>query len=81
MWMRLFAVCKALLHNLRLLDSLRYQCAWIGRAIGVPQIKKVVMAKEIEFCMPTRFRRRFKAAPQVQFGKVIEFCLVTKKSA
>jgi len=39
------------------------------------------MAKVIEFYIPTRFRRPFKAAPQVQFGKVIEFCLATKKSA
>jgi hypothetical protein len=41
----------------------------------------MVMAKVIEFYTPTRFRKPLKAAPQVQFGKIIEFCLLTKKSA
>jgi hypothetical protein len=81
MWMRLFAVCKALLHKLLLRHSVGCRCGWIGRAIGVQEIKEIVMAKVIEFYIPTRFRRRFKAAPQVQFGKVIEFCLETKKLA
>jgi hypothetical protein len=39
------------------------------------------MAKVMEFYTPTRFRRPLKAAPQVQVGKVVEFCLPTKKSA
>jgi hypothetical protein len=38
------------------------------------------MAKVIEFYIPTHFRRP-KAAPQMQFGKIVEFCLPTKKSA
>jgi hypothetical protein len=39
------------------------------------------MAKVIEFYIPTRFRRPLKAAPQVQSGKIVEFCLPTKESA
>jgi hypothetical protein len=72
---------QALLHKLWLRDSVRYQWGRIGRAIGVRKIKEVVMAKVIEFYIPTRFRRPLKAAPQVQFGKLVEFCLQTKKSA
>jgi hypothetical protein len=57
------------------------RCGWVGRAIGVRDVKEIVMAKVIEFYTPTRFRKPLKAAPQVQFGKIIEFCLLTKKSA
>ncbi len=39
------------------------------------------MAKVIEFYIPTRFRKPLTAAPQVQVGKIVEFCLQTKKSA
>lgn len=39
------------------------------------------MAKVIEFYIPTHFRRPLKAAPQVQVGKLVEFCLPAKKSA
>ena len=39
------------------------------------------MAKVMEFYIPTRFRRPLKAAPQVQFGKIVEFCPPAKKSA
>jgi hypothetical protein len=39
------------------------------------------MAKVIEFYIPTSFRKPLKAAPRVQFGKIVEFCLPTKKSA
>jgi len=42
---------------------------------------EVVMAKVIEFYIPTSFRKPLKAAPRVQFGKIVEFCLPTKKSA
>ncbi len=79
--MRSCAVCKALLHKLRLRDSVCCRCGWIGRAIGAREIKEIVMAKVIEFYVPTRFQRPLKAAPQVQVGKIIEFCLDTKKSA
>jgi hypothetical protein len=41
----------------------------------------MVMAKVIEFYTPTTFRRPLKAAPQAQFGKIVEVCLPTKKSA
>jgi hypothetical protein len=39
------------------------------------------MAKVIEFYIPTHFRKPLKVAPQVRFGKIVEFCLPTKKSA
>ena len=81
MWMRSRPVCKALLHKLRLRDFVRCRCGWIGRAIGVREIKEIVMAKVIEFYIPTRFRRPWKAVSQVQFGKIIELCLQSKKSA
>ena len=78
--MRSGAIHKALLHKLRLRDSLRCR-GWIAWAIGVREIKEVVMAKVIEFYIPTRFRRPLKTAPQAQFGKIVEFCPPTKKSA
>jgi hypothetical protein len=81
MWMRFGATHKALLHKLRLRDSLRCRCGWIAWVIGVREIKEVVMAKVIEFYIPTRFRRPLKTAPPAQFGKIVEFCLRAKKSA
>jgi hypothetical protein len=79
--MRSCAVSEALLRKLRLRISVRDRCGWIGRAIGIREIKDVIMAKVIEFYIPTRFRRPLKAAPPVQFGKLVEFCLPTKRSA
>jgi hypothetical protein len=79
--MRSGAVCNALLRKFFLYDSVGCRCGWIGRAIGVREIKGIVMARVIEFYIPTRFRRRLKEAPQVRVGKIIEFCLDTKKSA
>ena len=81
MWMRLFAVFEALLHKLLLRDSLRCRCGWIAWVIGVREIKEVVVAKVIEFYIPTRFRRPLKTAAQAQLGKIVEFCLPTRKSA
>jgi|GEM_PF-861400 len=81
MWMRSGAIHKALLHKLRLHDSLRCRRGWIAWVIGVREIKEVVMAKVIEFYIPTRFRRPLKTAAQAQLGKIVEFCLPTRKSA
>jgi hypothetical protein len=39
------------------------------------------MAKVIEFYLPKNFQKPLKWAPQLQCGKVIEFCSQTKKSA
>jgi hypothetical protein len=78
--MRSGAIRKALLHKLRLRDSLRCR-GWIAWAIGAREIKEVVMAKVIEFYIPTRFRRPLKTAPPAQFGKIVEFCPPAKKSA
>jgi hypothetical protein len=81
MWMRSCAVSRALLRKLRLCASVRCQCGWIGSAIGVREMKEVVMAKVIEFYVPTHFRRPSKAASHLQVGNVVEFCLQPKKSA
>jgi hypothetical protein len=80
MWMRSGAIRQAFLHKFRLRDSWRCR-GWIARAIGARELKEVVMAKVIEFYIPTRFRRPLKTAPQAQFGKIVEFCLPAKKSA
>jgi hypothetical protein len=40
-----------------------------------------IVAKVIEFYIPTNFAKRVKWVPSQQRGKVIEFCLPTKKSA
>ena len=45
------------------------------------KIKELVMAKVIEFYVPMNFRKPLKLAPQLQCGKVIEFCPQTTKSA
>jgi len=39
------------------------------------------VAKVIEFFVPKNFRKQLKWAPQLQCGKVIEFCSQIKKSA
>jgi len=44
-------------------------------------IEGVVMAKVIEFYIPTNFRKPMKWVPAMACGKVIEFCPQTKKSA
>ena len=58
---------------------LRRSCK--SSAIGIREMKEVVMAKVIEFYIPKRFRRPLKPVPQAQVGKIVEFCLQTKKSA
>jgi hypothetical protein len=45
------------------------------------EIKEVFMAKVIEFYIPKNFRKPLKVAPQLQLGRVIEFCSLIKKSA
>jgi len=39
------------------------------------------MAKVIEFYVPKNFRKSLKRVPELQHGKIIEFCSQTKKSA
>src|ERR1700693_6489139 len=46
MWMRSGAIHKALLHKLRLHDSLRCRRGWIAWVIGGREIQEVVIAKE-----------------------------------
>ena len=43
--------------------------------------KEVAMAKVIEFYVPNNFRKALKWVPEVQRGKILEFCPQTKKSA
>ena len=45
------------------------------------EIKETVMAKVIEFYTPKNFRKPLNRTLQLQRGKVIEFCMHTKKSA
>jgi hypothetical protein len=49
-------------------------------AIGALE-QEVVMAKVIEFYVPKNFRKPLKWAPALHYGKIIEFCSPTKKSA
>ena len=44
-------------------------------------IEEVAMAKVIEFYIPKNFRKSFKWVPELQRGKILEFCPQTKKSA
>jgi hypothetical protein len=44
-------------------------------------LKDAVVAKVIEFYIPTNFSRRVKWFPLQERGKVIEFCPPTKKTA
>jgi len=55
----------------------------ILKMITVPRAwtKEVAMAKVIEFYIPKDFRAPLKWAPELQRGKVLEFCPQTKKSA
>jgi len=39
------------------------------------------VAKVIEFYIPNSFRKTLKWVPELQRGKIIEFCPQTKKSA
>ena len=42
---------------------------------------KIIMAKIIEFYIPSNFRKNDKWIPPQERGKIIEFNLPTKKSA
>ena len=55
----------------------------ILKVITVPRVwaKEVAMAKVIEFHVPTNFRKSFKWVPELQRGRILEFCPQTKKSA
>ena len=55
----------------------------ILKMIAVPRAwtKEVAVAKVIEFYVPNNFRKALKWVPEVQRGKILEFCLQTKKSA
>jgi hypothetical protein len=55
----------------------------IVKTIMVPRAwtKEVDVAKVIEFYVPNNFRKALKWVPEVQRGKILEFCPQTKKSA
>ena len=55
----------------------------ILRVFIAPRVwaKKVAMARVIEFYIPKNFRKSFKRVPELQRGKILEFCSQTKKSA
>jgi hypothetical protein len=46
-----------------------------------PRTKEVAVAKVIEFYVPNNFRKALKWVPELQRGKILEFCTQTKKSA
>jgi len=43
--------------------------------------KEIVVAKVIEFYVPTKFHKPSKWAPDLHRGRILEFSLPTKKSA
>jgi hypothetical protein len=47
---------------------------------GLQAKKRIVMAKVIEFYVPTIFRKPLKWSWRQQRGKIIEFCTQTRKS-
>jgi hypothetical protein len=71
---------RALSMRMDLVGLLQFQSRW-EHAYRRNEIKEIVMAKVIEFYIPTHFRKPVKLAPQPQSGKLIEFCLQTRKSA
>ena len=92
--MRSCGVCKALLYKVRLAIPCVVYTDGSGRASAGSKlmgprnlptkgngVKEIVMAKVIQFYIPTGFRKPVKLAPQPQSGKLIEFCLQTRKSA
>jgi len=90
MWMRLYAVCDAILHKLYLGASCALRVVLVGGRGSQdrkgPEVRKhglrrPVMAKVIEFYVPKNFQSPNVWAPQLQVGKVIEFRSAAKKSA
>ena len=51
------------------------------RAPRFNRLQEIVMAKLIEFYIPKNFRKALRTAAQPRFGKIIEFCPQTKRSA
>lgn len=50
-------------------------------AIPRPSAEEVAMAKVIEFYIPKGFLKSFKWVPELQRGRILEFCPQTRKSA
>jgi hypothetical protein len=92
MWMRSCALCKALLKKLRLCDSVRVSMRMgvAGSCIAKPgkrpyalgdrktEGQELIVAKVIEFYIPSNFHKRARWIPTEQRGKLIEFCLPEK---
>jgi hypothetical protein len=53
----------------------------ISRLQRVASTREMTIAKVIEFYVPAIFRKPLKGAPEQPCGKVIEFCIQTRKSA
>jgi hypothetical protein len=51
------------------------------RAPRFNRLRRNVMAKVIEFYIPKDFRKALRTAAQPRFGKIIEFCPQSKRSA
>jgi hypothetical protein len=67
----------------RTVERIAARVLGIFRLITVPRVwaKEGAMAKVIEFHIPKNFRKSFKWVPELQRGKILEFCSQTKKSA
>jgi hypothetical protein len=66
------AIVRIAARILRILKIIVLPRAWI---------KEVVVAKVIEFYVPKNLRKPLKWVPELQRGKILEFCPQTKKSA
>jgi hypothetical protein len=51
------------------------------RAPRSNRLQEIVMAKVVEFYIPTNFRKPLRTSAQPQLGKIIAFCSQTKRSA
>jgi hypothetical protein len=86
MWMRLYTVCRAMLRTLDLVLWMVLVGDRSSEVSKIPEarkhgVRRLVMAKVIEFYVPKNFQSSQKRAQQLQLGKVIEFRSEAKKSA
>ena len=60
--------------RMNLVDRLEFERGLVAGPQQQDEIKEMVMAKVIEFYVPTRFQRPLKEGSEVQSAKAIEFC-------
>jgi len=59
----------------------KLMCDWKAKRQRISRRKEALMARIIEFYVPTKFQRREPLIAQPQKGKVIVFCAEAKKPA